>query len=264
MTLTLVGETEAFPTTGTAVTPAIPGGCVAGDFCVVTAIYDSGTNSLNTLPASMDAEIGNLLTGSSQRIRAWRRVLTSTQITAGTITLPGDDNYNGIRYQLWFFNGQDPTTPVNTSAFAYADSVGSNPILNFTSVTPSVDNCYVLLSGGCVFTSGTSWTSPPSGYTVDQNNPGGFVSDWSGSKQQTTAAATGTLHVTNTGATGGFWNTVVVVVAPAPPAAPLEAGHWALEDGSGFWKLEDGSGYWQLEGVPAVLPDGAFWGVKLK
>lgn len=224
MALTLLGESEYTDASNTNGTIAIPGAAVAGDLCIVCIGAD---DTFAPTPSGFTSFAFN--SNRAQEARGTYRVLTSGDITTGTVTVPGDGNFNGNRVQIWFYSGQDTTTPINTSTTFDDQPTASDSIFTWSTITPTVDNCDILLFG-VGRDSGTSWTTTPGGYTQDMNQPGGYLAGVAFHKSQTTAAATGTLNATLVGGVYTVLATITFAVAPLvigtaairrPAAAPV-------------------------------------------
>lgn len=220
MTLTVPFTDTAFPATNSAVSKNAVGsnGVVAGDLCVVAAIADK---TFSSTPSLFSA--GGFNNSNTDEETRW----SYKQLDSGdtTISIPGDANFNGIRYAIWFIHSDTGGSPsVDVSALTQGtDLTGTNSVNTIPSpgTTTQANDLILVYTGGRA--SGTAWV-PPAGDTIDQNNPGGYISMIAGHYTQVSAGAGSSQSATNTGAGFSRWCSGTIAIKDFIPAVPGVTG----------------------------------------
>ena len=213
--ISIDGVTVTTPTGGQITVPAW---AVAGDYVLCCS---GGNTGDVTVPGDFAAVTGLVDYDGNNELRAYEKVLDSTDISNGYITVSGSAGWHYTSTIAIFFSGQDTTpvdgTPVTASGFDVSGAGYSTA--TWASMTPSADNSVTCWFAGV--NSGGSWSATP---TVDASwSYDTAMAVWGGYYEQTTAAATGAESIHHS-VDYERWAAIGVVIRPATASGATGTG----------------------------------------
>lgn len=229
MALSRVGNINLLNTSSSPATAALPGGA-EGDLLIIFIGGQGGTS----IPVGHILLDQGVDASSGLEVKVTYHYLTAAEILAGTVSMPGDPNSNGIRYYGGVFHDTTGSPQIHKHAASTVTFVGAglpgSTSWTWPTFTTTIANALVQ-EAGFSFGPATSYSATPTtnatADTQDLTHVTGWVGGWLGHFTQAVAGAITARSLTAVVSVDAFegWGTASVAVGPptvpAAPAAPI-------------------------------------------
>lgn len=211
----IVGVTKTSTSAPASGTITIPTGSAAGDLAV---IYCAGSLGEATVNGSF-TQIGTTQSSSTQHSSCFsKRVLTSGDITTGTLPVVGSAGFNEILHTLIVFHSASGTPEVDTFASVSDGGIAAPTVVTFPTALMSTNGTTAIFATGAR-PQGTSWTSPSNDLVHDQAYIGTYCKSYVGHIDFETSGYTGTRVITNNVDYAEWTAWTLLIKHPSAPAS---------------------------------------------
>lgn len=170
MSVTYVGSNSVAWNGATGGSITAPGGILAGDILIISAVNGNGASQTITWPSGFTAVTSNVGTSSNTSKTmgfAWKK---STGSEPGSYAVSFSASDFGCA-AISIYRGCDPTTPINVFSAGHVLASTQPSHADASSISTTIDGCMLVWAGGCWdIGAGNGITSmgSPSGYTSRQ------------------------------------------------------------------------------------------------